>query len=355
MSIEARFQLPRSGGFALDVAFTAPARGVTALFGPSGSGKTTVLRCMAGLQRAEGLLRIGEQSWQDAQRFLPPHARSVGYVFQEASLFPHMNVQANLLYSLKARGVRKPSGLDDIIELLGIGQLLARRPQSLSGGERQRVAIARALASQPNLLLMDEPLAALDHAAKATILPYLERLHRELELPVIYVSHDPQEVSRFADHLVLLKQGKVTANGPMRELLTELHLPMAEQANASAMLEGTVEAHDHQYHLTSIRCGSQRLLVPREDLPPGQLTRVLIHARDVSIALQHHNDSSILNVLSAQVLETRDINPTQQLVKLQLEDGQVLLARITRRSGDALQLGPGKPVYAQVKSVALLD
>ena len=219
------------GRFSLNVAFTTPMRGITALFGPSGSGKTTTLRCIAGLQHLAGKLTVGAEIWQEdsACIFRKPHQRSIGYVFQEPSLFPHLSVRRNLLYGAR-RAIRdggvQPISEDDVIDLLGLGQLLDRSPHALSGGERQRVAVGRALLSQPRLLLMDEPLAALDRATKDDILPYFEALHGALSVPILYVSHDMAEVERLADHLVLLDQGRVIASGPLSELEAEPSLPL---------------------------------------------------------------------------------------------------------------------------------
>lgn len=355
MSIEVDFRLHRPGGFSLDVQFNAPGQGVTALFGRSGCGKTTVLRCVAGLQKVDGLCHINGETWQQDRRWLPPHRRPVGYVFQEASLFPHMNVQQNLEY-----GKRKGSGQDarraaqDIVELLGIGQLLQRAPQHLSGGERQRVAIARALLSDPRLLLMDEPLSALDHTSKQAILPYLERLHNEFSLPILYVTHDPDEVARLADRMVLLDSGTVRASGPVGGILTSLKLPLSGFNNASAILNGTVSGHDDTFHLTTIDCGGNRFLLPREDLGIGTRARLQIHARDVSLSRSTHHDTSISNIFPAEIIDTRDEDRAQVLIRLRLLDGQTLIARITRRSGLGMGLREGMLIYAQVKSVALL-
>lgn len=346
----------RLGDFQLDVAFCAPASGVTALFGPSGSGKTSVLRAVAGLARARsGVVKINGETWQDGRRFVPPHRRALGYVFQEASLFSHLSVRRNLLYGWQ----RVPAGqrqvkFDTVVELLGIGPLLQRATLSLSGGERQRVAIGRALLASPRLLLMDEPLSALDHGARRSILPYLESLHNELAIPSLYVSHDPDEVAHLADHMVLMERGRVTASGAAADLLTRLDLPLADFDDATAILEGTVSVHDHTYHLTWIAMHGGRVAVSRQDLPVGRRARVRIHARDVSLSLSAHHDTSILNLLPARVVDTREVNPTQMLVRLELEDGQTLLARITRRSGMALGLHQGMFLYAQVKSVALV-
>lgn len=344
------------GDFNLEVKFTAPCAGVTAIFGHSGSGKTSVLRAIAGLNKTlKGCIRVGDEVWQDERQFVPSHKRSLGYVFQEASLFPHLSVRRNLEYGWRrippaARLLK----FDDVVELLGIVALLQRDTVRLSGGERQRVAIARALLTSPSLLLMDEPLSALDHAAKRTILPYLENLHDEFGIPTFYVSHDPHEVARLADHLVLLKQGQVIAEGPAANLLTQLDLPIASYDDASSLLEGIITAHDYDYHLTWISMDSGRIAVSREDLRVGQHARVEIRARDVSLALSAHSDTSILNVLPAVVIDAKDVNPTQVIVRLKLLDGQTLLSRITRRSAVGLGVREGLLLYAQVKSVSLL-
>lgn len=345
------------GDFELDVSFEAPGSGVTALFGRSGSGKTSVLRAIAGLARADqGHVIINGEVWQDAKRFIPPHRRPLGYVFQEASLFPHLSVLKNLEYGQrrvdkKKRKIRS----DDVIELLGIAPLLKRATHQLSGGERQRVAIGRALLTSPDILFMDEPLSALDHTSKQAILPYLESLHDEYSIPSFYVSHDPNEVSRLADHMILLEQGKVVAQGDASDLLTRLDLPLAGYDNASALLEGVVSAHDQSFHLTWISMNGGRVAVSREDLPVGKYARVEILARDVSLALNPHSDTSILNILPAQVVDTHEISPSQLLVRLELLDGQTLLSRVTRRSAISLGLHEGMYLFAQMKSVALIS
>ena len=346
----------RLGEFDLDVAFEAPAKGITALFGRSGSGKTSVLRAVAGLYKATGaVVKINGDVWQDAQSFVPTHKRPLGYVFQEASLFPHLSVRNNLEYGWR----RIPQSerqikFDDVVELLGIGPLMQRPTVRLSGGERQRVAIARALLTSPKLLLMDEPLSALDHGAKQAILPYLDSLHDEFAIPSLYVSHDPNEVAHLADHMVLLDKGKVIAQGDAANLLTRVDLPPAGYDDAASLLEGYVSSHDFTYHLTWISMDCGRVAVAREDLPVGRHARVEIRARDVSLSLSAHSDTSILNILPAKVIDTHDVNPTQTLVRLELLDGQTLLSRITRRSAVGLGIHEGMHLYAQVKSVALL-
>ena len=243
---------------------------------------------------------------------------------------------------------------DEAVVLLGIRPLLARATARLSGGERQRVAIARALLTSPRLLLMDEPLSALDHASKEVIIRYLERMFDELGLPVLYVSHHPDEVARLADHMVLMEAGRVRASGEAADLMTRLDLPLSRFDSASAFLDGQVAGHDDTFHLTYIDTNGGRFTVPRQDLDIGKRARVQVHARDVSLSLTDHHDTSILNILPARVLDTRALDPARLIVRLGLEDGQNLLARITRRSGVALGLHEGMPLYAQVKSVALV-
>ncbi|MGM3425264.1 molybdenum ABC transporter ATP-binding protein [Pseudomonas benzopyrenica] len=357
MSLAARFELSHPG-FALDVDLALPSSGVTALFGPSGSGKTSCLRCVAGLEpAARGRLVVAGETWQDSERglFLPPHRRALGYVFQDANLFEHLDVRRNLLFGWRrvAPGDRRLA-LEQIVELLGIEGLLSRMPARLSGGERQRVGIARALLTSPRLLLMDEPLAALDAERKAEILPYLERLTRELALPILYVSHAPDEVARLADHLVLLEQGRVLASGSTSGVLARLDLPIALAEDAGVVLEGRVLGHDPDYGLLSLGLpGEQRVLLAHAPLPSGQALRIKVLARDVSLSLERQH-SSILNVLPATVAEIAPTrSPAQVLVRLDL-GGTALLARITRYSLERLGLRPGSRVWAQLKSVAVL-
>jgi len=361
-TIHARFKLER-GGFSLDVALDLPARGVTALFGHSGSGKTTLLRCIAGLERAPGgFLSMDGEIWQDAKRFLPTYKRPIGYVFQEASLFPHLSARGNLEYGWKRASVGiKRAALDPIIELLGIESLLDRRPEQLSGGERQRVAIARALAVQPRLLLMDEPLAALDLARKQEILPYLERLHEELDIPVLYVSHSPDEVARLADYIVVLQAGRAVASGPLTETLARLDLPIQLGEDAGVVLDAVVSERDAQWHLaraTFIDNPEAGVWV-RDSVNPGghaigHPVRVRILARDVSLAITRHSGSSIQNILPGVVEALADdTHPALALVRVSV-GGVKVVARLTRRSAHGLGLAPGQIVYAQIKAVALI-
>lgn len=355
--IHARFRVVHDG-FQLDVDLQLPGRGVSALFGASGSGKTTCLRAMAGLERAPGgYLSVNGEVWQDDSRglFVPTYRRPLGYVFQEASLFPHLTIRGNLEYGMRraAEGARRVS-LQHAVELLGIGRLLERMPDKLSGGEKQRVAIARALATSPRILLMDEPLAALDLARKQEILPYLERLHDELEIPLIYVSHAPDEVAHLADHLVVLEQGRVLAAGPLTEILARLDLPIRLGEDAGVVLDGQIGEIDAQWHLARVDCPAGALWIRDNKLPIGQHVRVRILARDISLSLEPHAGTSILNVLPATVDQMADdTHPALALVRL-AAGGAPLVARITRRSAARLELRPGLRLWAQIKAVALV-
>ncbi|WP_443699809.1 molybdenum ABC transporter ATP-binding protein [Pseudomonas sp.] len=357
--IDVRLHLEYSA-FALEVDLHLPGRGVTALYGHSGSGKTTCLRCIAGLERAaDGFVQVNDEVWQDSRSglFVPPHKRALGYVFQEASLFPHLSVRANLEFGLKRipRAQRRVD-MAQATELLGIGHLLERHPQHLSGGERQRIGIARALLTSPRLLLMDEPLAALDSKRKSEILPYLERLHDELDIPVLYVSHAQDEVARLADHIVLLREGKALASGPIGETLARLDLPLALGDDAGVVISGTVSAYDAHYQLLSLQLPGSALhmRVAHAPLALGKALRIKVQARDVSLNVQAEEHSSILNRLPVTVIqEIAADNNAHVLVRLDA-GGTPLLARITRFSRDQLQLHPGQTLWAQIKAVAVL-
>jgi molybdate transport system ATP-binding protein len=347
-------------GFALDVDLQLPGRGVTALYGHSGSGKTTCLRCIAGLERADqGFIQVNDEVWQDSDNriFVAPHKRALGYVFQEASLFPHLSVLANLEFGLKR--IPKPQRRVDMAhatELLGISHLLDRHPQHLSGGERQRVGMARALLTSPKLLLMDEPLAALDAQRKSEILPYLQRLHDELDIPVLYVSHSQDEVARLADHIVLLSNGKALASGPIGQTLARLDLPLAMGDDAGVVIEGRVSAYDADYQLLSLQLPNTSLdiRVPHTPMDVGQALRCKVQARDVSLSLDNAGHSSILNRLPVTVVsEMNADNAAHVLIRLDAA-GTPLLARITRYSRDQLNVHPGQPLWAQIKAVAVL-
>ncbi|MBA1229006.1 molybdenum ABC transporter ATP-binding protein [Pseudomonas viridiflava] len=358
-SIDIRLQMAYPD-FQVDVDLTLPGSGVTALYGPSGSGKTTCLRCIAGLEKARhGFIRINDEVWQDSQkgRFLAAHKRAIGYVFQEASLFAHLSVKDNLQFGLKRIAPQERTlQLSQAAELLGIDHLLERHPEKLSGGERQRVGIARALLTSPRLLLLDEPLSALDSRRKREILPYLERLHRELDIPMLYVSHAQDEVARLADHLVVLEAGRVLASGPIGETLARLDLPLAMGDDAGVVIEGEVSAYDEHYQLLTIRLPGSELAirVPHARMQPGTTLRIKVQARDISLSLEPDHQSSILNRLPVVVIEEMVAdNPAHVLVRLDA-GGTPLLARITRYSSDQLQLHQGQSLWAQIKAVAVL-
>ena len=355
MPINATFDLDY-GEFRLNVCLVLPGNGVTVLFGHSGSGKTSLLRCIAGLEQApKGFLQINGEVWQDSECgvFLPTYERSLGYVFQEANLFPHLSVKGNLQFGLKRTG-QTDTDLTHILELLGIEHLLGRMPDGLSGGERQRVAIARALAINPEILLMDEPLAALDFKRKQEILPFLERLHRELNIPVLYVTHSQQEVAQLADHLVILDEGRVLASGSLSETLSRLDVPLARDRDAATVWSVTVAEHEAEYHLTRVAFDGGMLSLPSLTVKIGTPMRVQIYARDVSITLQAPFATSILNVLPATITDIAHDDNGHCVVQL-LVGTQALLAHITRKSAILLDLKIGMQVYVQIKGTSILN
>jgi len=363
MTIEAQLHLRRDN-FTLDATFCVPSHGITALFGPSGCGKTTLLRTIAGLEKeAHGRFVIGDTVWQDETHCLPTYQRELGYVFQEASLFEHLSVRQNLEYGFKRLPQEKQRfGFDQAVTLLDLAALLPRQPARLSGGERQRVAIARALLSSPQLLLMDEPLAALDQQRKQEILPFFARLHSELDIPILYVSHAADEVARLADYLVLLDAGRVQASGPIAEMLTRADLPLAHDHDAAAIIDVTVSGHDTAFNLTQLTFPGGQLSVPHpslsNELPLGKNARLRVLARDVSLTLEQQTGTSILNIVPVTVTALNEENAMQSRAQLLVQidaNGVPLLARITRKSAAALALEPGKPVFAQIKAIALLD
>ena len=355
--IQARLHLARTG-FTLDVDLQLPGQGVTALFGPSGGGKTTVLRAIAGLTRAQpGRVVVNNEVWQDdaQQVWRATHERALGYVFQEASLFDHLSVRGNIDYGLKRTPPeRRAVALEQAVELLGIGHLMQRKPHALSGGERQRVAMARALATSPRLLLMDEPLAALDAQRKAEVLPYLEKLHRSLSIPMLYVSHALDEVAQLAGHMVLLQAGRTLAQGPTPELIARLDLPLSHGDAAATVIAGQVLAHDAPDHVTTVGFADGQLLLVHPDAPTaGTPLRLRIQARDVSLTLAPAHGTSILNTLPATVVALTQDSPGQTMVALNVGSTR-LLARVTQRSATTLALAPGQQVFAQVKGIAVV-
>lgn len=354
--------------FALQVDLSLPAQGIAVLYGASGSGKTSLLRSVAGLEQAtSAFIQVGGSCWQDTARgiCLPVWQRPLGFVFQEASLFDHLDVQGNLDYARKrsaaAVALTAPPdasrlmSLADTIELLGIGGLLKRRTHQLSGGERQRVAIARALATQPQLLLLDEPLAALDAARKADILPWLERMRDELRIPMLYVTHSADEVARLANTVVVMNAGRATAVGPVAEVLAGDKGFALAGHDAAALLQGTVTVLDAQWHLAQVAFAGGSVWLRADALRVGQQVRVRVLARDVSISTEAPHNTSIQNLLPCTVIDLApDAHPSQCMVRLQC-GASVLLARITARSAHALGLQAGAGAWAQLKSVALVE
>jgi molybdate transport system ATP-binding protein len=343
-------------GFALQVAHVFDGQGITAIFGPSGCGKSTLLRVIAGFERgAKGRVAYGAELWQQGHRFVPPHLRGVGHVFQDARLFPHLNVRGNLDYAhRRAGGEPARYSFDDVVQVLDLAPLFARTTADLSGGERQRVAIGRTLLARPRLLLMDEPLAALDTRRKAEILPYIARLPAAFGLPVLYVTHALEEVTQICDRIVALAAGRVVASGGVVETLQRLDLGDVQgQFEAGAVLTGHVGAQDRALHLTRVDLGGGRVLeVPEIGLAPGAEVRLRVRARDVSLALARVEGLSIRNQLPAQV---RAILPEAEtaFAEVLLDLGpQQLRARVTRAAVLALALVEGQDVVALVKSVA---
>jgi molybdate transport system ATP-binding protein len=354
MSLE--FQVRRRlGAFVVDAALNC-GPGVTALFGRSGSGKTSIVNMVAGLLKPDAgrILADGRVFFDSAAGIdLPPHKRRVGYVFQDARLFPHLSVRQNLLYgSWFAPKGEKKADLAHIVGLLDIGRLLHRLPRTLSGGERQRVAIGRALLANPRVLLMDEPLASLDAARKAEILPYLSRLKAEARLPILFVSHQLEEVAALADRMAVVAEGRIAATGSVAEITARLDIrSLTERAEAGAILDCVVKGHDRPHGLTVLSLGAAELRVPFTAAAEGERVRVRIRSRDVAIATEAPHNLSVLNVLSATVSEIAADGPPYVEVRLQV-NGSAILARVTSLAVERLGLAPGRAVYALIKSVA---
>jgi len=346
------------GDLQLDVAFNAPSTGVTALYGPSGCGKTTILRCIAGLHRAHaGKCIVRGDIWQSGNYFRPVHTRPIGYVFQEASLFPHLLVADNLLFGAPKCLDRRSKTFAKIVSLLGIERLLDRAPRNLSGGERQRVAIGRALLSQPEILLMDEPLSALDGPTKEEIMPFLEDLCASTNLPVFYVSHDFHEVDRLAHHLVLINAGKVVASGPFHDLQCDFRLMADFSSSVAISLDTIVAGYDSEFGIGRFAIGDIILNAPCDHIEIGAVRRLRIYADDVSLTRNTINQTSIDNQIPVRVLAYWDFSQAQCIVVLGLGHGDVrdrILARITKRSWTTLGLDIGQVVFAQIKASALV-
>ena len=349
-------RLERRTGFTLDVDLALPEGGVTVLFGVSGCGKTTVLRSAAGLERARGSVRIAGELWQDdaAGIFVPTYARRIGYVFQEASLFDHLNVRENLCYGLKRISDKDgKKRLDDAVELLGIGHLLDRRTTELSGGERQRCAIARSLAIKPTALFMDEPLAALDHARRLEIMPWIERLKKELNLPILYVTHSEEEVMRLADRLAVIEAGRLVDSGPVAETWLRLMQQKGRKAVRQLLVIGRVEKRDAVWGLMQVACGGMHFWVRDAGAVIGESVRLTVSADDVSLSVSKPSQTSIQNVFPCRVLAiTQGSDPSRKVAEVEAS-GTVIMAELTARAVHDLQLCPGMSIWAQVKTIAV--
>ncbi len=332
----------------LAVRFEAPTPGVTALFGPSGAGKSSLILAMAGLLRADRAhVELDNLPLHD----LPPEQRGIGIVFQEGRLFPHMSVEGNLRYGLRRAGPGRLA-FATIVDLLGLGGLLRQRPHTLSGGERQRTAIGRALLSQPRLLLMDEPLSALDQPRRDEILPFLGRL-RGLGIPIVYASHALDEVMRLADTLVLLQDGRVQAGGPLGDVATDVRLPLAAREGAGGVLRGRVVSHEAERQLSAVACGADLIWVPLLAAPIGAPLRLLVPAREVILALEAPRGISVSNMVPAVVIDMAEhVTGHAALISLEAGGGQ-LLARVTMDAARRLGLGPGRQVLALIKAMSL--
>lgn len=361
MKLNVNLSLQRREGFSLQVIEQWSLEGITAITGPSGSGKTTLLRCLAGLEKdCQGQLLWGDDCWLDSAQSItvPAPERRCGVVFQDDRLFPHLNVAGNLEYAHRRRQGNGPE-LDELVTQFGLQELIHYPVGKLSGGQRKRVAIARALASAPRWLLMDEPLSGLDQVAADSILKQLTELCRRWQLPVVYVSHSLREIAAWSDRLILMDQGRVTAQGDIAELCTDLSLGLSHNSDAISVLQARTQAADADgLQAADLAPGAAEsgatLWLSESELPAQQNVRLQIAARDVSLSLSPASDSSIVNILPAEIETISDDHQSQCLIRLRC-GGQILLARITRRSAKRLQLEAGQRVYAQIKSVALLS
>lgn len=357
MSIRMKFSLfnNKKSSF-LNIDTQIPSTGITAIFGRSGSGKTSLLRCVAGLEQSkQGRLIVNDVCWQDEHTFLPAHTRPIGYVFQEASLFSHLTALKNLNYAIKRSDHPvSPDFYQRVINVLGIASILTQYPHQLSGGERQRIAIARALLIQPRLLLMDEPLAALDHQRKQEIIPYLERVHQSFAIPILYVSHSMDEVARLADHILVLDKGEVIAEGALTDVFSRIDLPPQLEQESGVILNGRVVEKDSHWKLMKVAFANRDIWIPDSEECLNQIVRVRILAKDVSLSLNKHDDTSIINRIPATIMAIKsDQGKTMSLVKLEIGT-EYLVAKMTQKSVHHLNLCKNMKVWAQIKSVALI-
>lgn len=351
-TIRLHYELQRDA-FALNVDAEVPLRGVTGIYGASGAGKTTLLRCIAGLEQPDaGELHVAGECWQDDGFNKPVNERETGYVFQEPRLFTHLTVQDNITYGWRRRSNQDGVEINDVVNLLGLNNLLLRRPSELSGGEAQRVAIARALLRTPRFVLMDEPLASLDVARRAEILPFLERLHAKLSLPIIYVSHNIEEICLLCDHLIVMSEGRIVASGELQSVLVDLDTPALAGEEAGSVIAGSIGDYDREFDLTRFDFAGGQFWLPGKLGTIGDHLRLRIRASDVSLARDKPVRSTILNLLEVVIEGIQDTPAPTQLVRL-LAGKEQLVARITRRSRTELNLQPGDKVVAQVKAAAV--
>lgn len=351
----------RLGDFELQTGnFEIPLSGLTAIFGHSGSGKTTFIRCLAGFEpKAKGEVFFKDQAWLEGRKSLPIHKRGLGYVFQEASLFPHLNVAKNLTYGLKRAnkaGKQQNISFEQVVDWLGLTLLLGRDVQTLSGGERQRVAIGRTLLSQPSILMMDEPMAALDLFAKRAIMPYLERLRDELDIPILYISHSPQEVERLADHVLFMEKGRILGLEPIEQALNREGTPLYQGEEPKSVLKATLSEHLPLEGLSLVRFGENVLYVPHLQQEVGSEVRLVIAAQQISLMKAKPEQTSMLNHLPVSIESIEPHNDYSMLLRLRVAASSLpLLAQVTKRSVDTLSLSPGQNWVAAIKSVAILD
>ncbi|MCW8830602.1 MAG: molybdenum ABC transporter ATP-binding protein [Gammaproteobacteria bacterium] len=340
--------------FLVQAEFDIPARGVLGIFGRSGSGKTTLLRCLAGLEKqARGKIEFNGQSWLSETKSLSSQERNIGYIFQEGRLFPHLNVQQNLDYGTKRSNSNStPLDRKKLFELLNIGHLLNRQPQQLSGGEKQRIALARALLKNPQIMLLDEPLASLDDKHKKEILPFLSCLHRELSIPMLYVSHSMEEASLLCDHIIVMEQGRVQFDGRLHEALVSTESPLAKADDAAAVLDGLVTKQEKEFQLSTVQTANGNNIIVPGKAEVGQQVRVRIQASNISLCKTAISDSSILNIIEGTISAVVDQSSSHVLLQINSKN-DLLLARITQKSFQQLELGVGQSIYMQIKAVAI--
>jgi len=353
---ECSIQLQRAD-FRLEAEFSIPGKGVLGIFGHSGSGKTTLLRCVAGLEKnVRGRVNVNGDSWLDAKKNLPSQQRNIGYIFQENRLFPHLTVARNLVYGAKRCAQRNPSNNaadhEHMLDLLNLRHLMKRYPFQLSGGEKQRVAIGRALLKQPQMLLLDEPLASLDVDRKEEVLPFLDKLHADSSIPMLYVSHDIEEVSRLCDHILMMEQGVVKFKGTVHEALVSHESPLVRAENAMALLEGNVSKQEKDFQLSTVHTINGNAFQVQGVLPIGRHVRLRVQASDVSLTRAAATDSSILNIMQGMVAGIVEQQGSHVLLRLDI-NADILLARITRKSYHLLNLDIGQKVFVQIKAVSI--